>query len=551
MQKTLRVGIFFSGEAVPRWVAEAVNVVRRNAGVQIVFAVRIASSVHAGDARGSHGMRARIRRSLDRCREILFDRSSEPSGASISAQIEQALVGVDIMGASAQAWSLADRHEEWLDRMGASGLDVGICLNVRRPRADVLHIPRAGVWRLRHGNSRDDESPVGFWEVLRGEPITCAELLRLAPEPAEDRVLARVQSCTVPFSVKQNEASAYWNAISLIPRSLARLQRLGYEGLLRVAGQEHDRVLERGTRVRTAPGNLSYAWLLGCLALRKAARVLRNRFFFEQWILLFHLGDGHEPDLREYQRLVPPADRFWADPFVVEDSGRYFVFFEELPYETMTGHISVLEIGSDGTAGPSRPVLRRPYHLSYPFLFRHEGILYMIPESAESNNVELYRCSRFPDHWEFVHTLMEGVRAYDVTLWEHGGRWWLFANMVEIDGASSWNDLFLFHADSPLSRDWTPHPHNPIVSDCRAARPAGSLFEVDGALLRPSQICAPRYGFGMHLAQINTLDEHSYRESIVSTMEPLWERDLLATHTINRGGRLRVIDAQILRKRAQ
>ena len=39
-----------------------------------------------------------------------------------------------------------------------------------------------------------------------------------------------------------------------------------------------------------------------------------------------------------------PADRFWADPHVVERDGRYWVFLEEWIYATQKGHIAVLEI---------------------------------------------------------------------------------------------------------------------------------------------------------------------------------------------------------------
>jgi hypothetical protein len=213
------------------------------------------------------------------------------------------------------------------------------------------------------------------------------------------------------------------------------------------------------------------------------------------------------------------------------------------------GHISVIELDRDGRASESRRILERPYHLSYPFLFEHEGTLYMIPESGENQTVELYRCTDFPHGWEFVHNVMEGVRAYDTTLLHRDGRWWLFTTLVETEGSSSWDELFVFSSDSPLSREWTPHPRNPVISDCRSARPAGPIFEHRGALYRPSQNSSGRYGRGFNLGRIDVLDGDSYREEIVSRALPEWEDDLLATHTFSRSGDLHVIDAQIRRRR--
>jgi hypothetical protein len=97
--------------------------------------------------------------------------------------------------------------------------------------------------------------------------------------------------------------------------------------------------------------------------------------------------------------------------------------------------------------------LKKPYHLSYPFVFQWGEDWYMLPESAANRTVELYRCIHFPDEWAFQHNLLEDVEAYDSTLVEHGGRWWLFANVRAHRAASSWDELHLFHSDSPISRN--------------------------------------------------------------------------------------------------
>ena len=104
-------------------------------------------------------------------------------------------------------------------------------------------------------------------------------------------------------------------------------------------------------------------------------------------------------------------------------------------------------------------------------------------------------------------------------------------------------ELFLFYSDDLLSGQWTPHPLNPIVSDVKRARPAGSLFVEDGKLFRPSQFCSTSYGYGFDLNEIERLSESEYCERTTMSVRPDWDKKVLATHTYSKQGRLTVIDA--------
>jgi len=130
--------------------------------------------------------------------------------------------------------------------------------------------------------------------------------------------------------------------------------------------------------------------------------------------------------------------------------------------------------------------------------------------------------------------LMEDVYAVDTTLLNHGGRWWLFANMLTEKGASSWDELYLFSSDDPLSKDWAPHPLNPIISDARLARPAGPFFTLDGKLYRPSQDSSRRYGYAVNLNRVDVLTESNYAETCVEKILP--QSGFLTTHTYSRAG---------------
>ena len=281
---------------------------------------------------------------------------------------------------------------------------------------------------------------------------------------------------------------------------------------------------------------------------RKLDRTLAALFFIDQWVIMAAHA-AHYDALRwgDFQPIMPEKDRYWGDPFVIQRGEGYHVFVEEKIYATGKGRIACLTLDADGGLLSHQVVLERDYHLSYPFLFEQDGETFMIPETAERRAVELYRCVRFPDRWEFVKTLLYELYAVDATLLQHAGRQWLFAN-VRAAGGSSLNALSLFSAQSLLADAWIPHPRNPIVQDIRSARPAGRIFTQHGKLIRPSQDSSRRYGYGLRFNRITKLTEQDYEETPDARFEPAGGK-ILATHTFNQAGELTVIDAVIRRRK--
>lgn len=284
--------------------------------------------------------------------------------------------------------------------------------------------------------------------------------------------------------------------------------------------------------------------------LKRLWKKILSLFYLEQWALLISRDkEGITPVWEDFTVLTPPKNRFWADPFPWQMDGQYYVFYEELPFSTNKGHISCIKLGANLEIVSNEIVLDRPYHLSYPFIFDYDGQLYMMPESRQNRCIEIYRCAQFPNKWEKAGSIMENVEALDATLLQHAGRWWLFANLVEAEG-NAYDSLHLFHADSPLSNKWIAHPLNPVVKDIKRARPAGRIFTQNGELIRPSQDCSTRYGYATNFNRIERLSEHEYQETMLSRFTPPKNsHTLLATHTWNEAGNLRVIDAEFWRRK--
>jgi len=417
-----------------------------------------------------------------------------------------------------------------LELKSGSGAELDVALALGEVDDAALYgRARYGVWRFEAD---------GASEVVNGDPLSGSSLLMRFAASRPPRLAYQSWSRTYPFSVTRNRDQVLRKTGEFAWRALRELHRGGEGWLARC----------REVTRPPAPGATLGFGDLARVGARVAGRAVEKALHIEQWSLAFAFGTELNAELRGYKRLVPPRDRDWADPFAIEKNGRYYVFFEELPYAAGKAHISMVEVRADGSHSAPLKVLERDYHLSYPFVFEHEGELYMLPESARNQTLELYRCVDFPHAWRLERVLMEGVRLVDATLHRAPDRWWMFANSAPQGSRMFDDELHLFHAESPLG-DWRPHPSNPVKSDARSSRPAGALFARNGSLYRPAQVCVPRYGAGIALQRILKLTPAEYAERQVQRLLPPAQSGLAGLHTMNRAGDLLVVDAFMRRKR--
>jgi hypothetical protein len=441
---------------------------------------------------------------------------------------------------------------EDLEKIRALDLDVLIRFGFRILRGEILSIPRYGVWSYHHDDERLVRGgPPGFWEVIENHPTTGVVLQQLTETLDGGTVLERGRSPTHHSSVIRNRNHVYWKATQFVPRQLERLARDPETWQQRVQERNNKAPHVYSSRLYRNPGSLQLAWPLARWAARTTVQTVYRRLTRDQWFLAYGrspTGAALSPPLYRFRELVPPRGTSWADPFPLEHQGTAFVFLEEYRHATRRGHLSVMQMGSNGPSGAPQPILEEPHHLSHPFLFEWKGDLFLIPESAANRTVDLYRCKRFPAQWEHVHRLFERIRAVDATLHQDGDTWWLFMNMALDQETHAHDDLHLYYSDRPTG-GWQPHPMNPIVADCRHARPAGNLFHHHGALYRPGQDCAIRYGHSIVFNRVDELTKTTYRETPTTRILPNWRKGLLATHTFNRAGGFVLVDGMQRRRR--
>lgn len=296
-------------------------------------------------------------------------------------------------------------------------------------------------------------------------------------------------------------------------------------------------------------------------ALRRAARELagsgvhriyRTLYRAPHWRIGWRFVDGpglldqpeHPPS--DWQVLVDDGKRFYADPFPFTHGDETLLFVEDFEHRKGQGVISVVRFDDHGPVGSPSPVLHHDVHLSYPFVFEHDGAIWMIPETCGAGTVELYRAARFPDRWQRETTLITGAEVSDATVMRHQGLWWMLGT-VRDEGSFS-DALHCWYAEE-LTGPWRPHDHNPVLVDIASARPAGRVAVSNGRLLRPAQDCRAGYGAALTIAEVTALSADAFDQRVIAALRPgaWWPGRRL--HTLNRAGRLECIDGSALAPR--
>lgn len=550
MDRKLRVGILLDSMTITAWVFCLLETILQSDYSEIVLVVL---NTPAQDKRSFW---ERLKYFLDHClytyyRKIDKMRFKAKPDAFEHTNASELLSGIPVFQVNPRRTKFSDYIvDQDIAEINKYEVDVFIRLGFRILRDKILKAAKFGIWSYHHGdNCLNRGGPAGFWEVLNNDPVT-GSILQIISEDLDNGLLLYTSySATHYISVNLNMNNFYWKTLSFIPRKLQEMHRIGPESFFNKINEQNRHPVFYSKRMFTTPTNSE---LIGPL-IGYLGRYLKNKiyhlFFLEQWGLLFDLRDSMSTSLWRFKQIVPPKDRFWADPFIVFQDGRYYIFIEEYDYHQKKGHISLLTMDEKGSYTNPEKILERTYHLSYPFIFEYENEYYMIPETSAQRTIEVYHCVRFPDQWKFHMKLMENVHAKDVSLFFYNQKWWLFASIVEHAGAPLTDELFLFYSDTPLSNQWMPHPHNPIISDVRRARPAGQVFEHNGNYYRPSQNSMFYYGYGLKINHIVTLSEEAYEEQEVSSIEPGWDKNITGLHTLNRCNRLTITDCLIKRSK--
>ena len=273
---------------------------------------------------------------------------------------------------------------------------------------------------------------------------------------------------------------------------------------------------------------------------------IRSKFCIFSWGI--GIGRGAIEDVIRKKKLdinftwlpLKNKHQFIADPFfIVEEKDKIHLLYEDFSIEK-DGIISLQTLNTDFKPVFEKELLRMNNHLSYPYVFKENGITYIIPESHQLGKTIAYQFDFTTLSLTNEKVLMNNLQLLDTTILEHNNKYWLFATLG--DKVNDNGKLYIYYADT-LFGNYTPHKKNPVKTSLDGCRPAGDFIKVDGEIYRPSQNCADYYGKSITIQKIIRLNEHEFKEEAYFDIEPIANSEFCAgLHTINASNDIIVID---------
>lgn len=207
-----------------------------------------------------------------------------------------------------------------------------------------------------------------------------------------------------------------------------------------------------------------------------------------------------------------------ADPFLFVHNDELFLFYEELRFCTQ-GVIKMVKTKDLKNWSEPIAVLQESFHLSYPYVFEDNGVVYMIPETSASGEIRLYKAkgdglTSFVLDCTLISDDNKGesidIDFSDSSVYKKDGLYYLMTTR-RVTGTYT---LYLYVSDD-LRGPYRVHPMSPVRISNKYGRNAGCLMRNNGILCRVAQDCEKRYGDNVHLFEVLKMDENDYQEKLV------------------------------------
>jgi len=434
-------------------------------------------------------------------------------------------------------------------------LDVILRFGFNIIRGKILNSAKYGVWSYHHDdNTRYRGMPACFWEIYHSDPLSGAVLQQLTDVLDAGRIIERGYFSTLSYSYAKNRNQVFNVSAAWVPRACRRILDCPSSSLFasipETDGDSEAGILKEQSQlapIYRLPTNSQMVRFIFRQFFNYFTRRVRNMIYKPCWTIGIVKRNSEDlfqiSELDEVTWLPSPKGSFIADPFVIEKSGIYYIFFEEYLYSRFSGRISMIETNNFKSFSRPEMVLEQPFHLSYPNVFEHDGRYYCIPEQVESGKVVLYEAQAFPKDWKETATILK-FPGLDPTIICDNGRWWLFTGREGGEDV----ELFIWHA-TELIGPWRPHPQNPVKTDVRSSRPGGRPFLRDGKWIRPAQDCSISYGSRIVFNEIVEMTETCYEERPVHSLNPNPKGGFPdGLHTLDFTAGFYIIDGMALKK---
>ena len=233
------------------------------------------------------------------------------------------------------------------------------------------------------------------------------------------------------------------------------------------------------------------------------------------------------------------SDRWFADPFILDvTESKIIILAEEYCYKIRRGRIARLEIDRNTYEEKDfEIILDLPTHLSFPFIVRKNGKVYILPENSASGTSTIYEYNDKNRKITPLHHIAEEPFA-DATIFEMEDRSYLFTTIAPNTNSNAL-EIYSFDIDKLQVIERIATIEFPQI----CGRNAGEVFMVNGQLYRPAQDCTQCYGHGVILQRICIKDgKWSFED--VNRIYPNSFKYNQGLHTFNNYKGLTVIDGR-------
>jgi hypothetical protein len=408
-------------------------------------------------------------------------------------------------------------------------------------RGPILKAAKFGIWSFHHGdNAVNRGGPPGFWEIILNQSTVGVTLQKLTPELDGGIVIDKAFFNTDWSYVRLNR-TVLESSVSLLFKNINKLKNNNFSSNKSMV---YYNPLYRSPKLKIV---VLYLFKFYFKLFKIFFQILDRKIFsrrYNCWTLFIGKGNFLESTLFRLKPVKLPKNEFWADPFILNHNNENYIFFENYDYKLKKGKISC-GIIRNNTLINIKDVLVKDYHLSFPYVFKENGEIYLMPETNANNQLELYKCISFPDKWELHSTAFEGEKVADAFFYnDNKAQKWLFINkQVDLNSIMN-NELYIYKVDSVDLKNIESHKENPVIINSKTARNAGSIFNYKNQIYRPSQANMDSiYGRGLNINKIEKLNINEYIESKTTTVYPNFHDGLISTHHLSQKDGLFVIDA--------
>lgn len=430
-------------------------------------------------------------------------------------------------------------YPEDIENIKSHNLDFILRFGFNIIKGDILKVTKYGVWSYHHGNElKFRGGPAGFWEIYKKSKTNGVVLQQLNDLIDAGVILNRRSFQTISHSYSEHLNKLLTHSTDM-PLQVCKRIIYGDESSFQ---KEHSSTKAPMNRL---PNNWQMLNFLRILFFNRINFHINRLFKQEHWDIGIINNTSENSSVPFKTKGINwlglrNGSQYAADSFCFETNKANYVVFEDYDYKVRKGKISLLKLTEEGEPLTTKTILKRQHHLAYPYVFKYENAIYLIPETAEKGTIELHKWNEANERFDFEQVLIN-VAGVDASIVYYNEKWWIFCGLKD-DLPNE--KLYIFYADK-LSGAYEAHALNPVKTDPAGSRPAGQFVVEGNNLFRPAQHSVMWYGEKINWFKINTLTPRSFSEEYVGDLKPeeSWKYNK-GLHTFSQTSKFMVIDAK-------